>query len=449
MKMIVNRQRIAVSALLTAALAGCGSGSAITPSSQANVASNILEFETGTANLFGAATGLNVVTTYRQPSGAYAPGNSGALLSSPTLTLPAAIAVTVTVGTPAAYDACSTVTTGPAPSELKTTAITSTSQVSGSAAVTSFGQSGGVFGLGIEPFNASAQAGCTPSGVSSTGTPYQVAPYPVPLYASSSPTIAAGVDPNAFVPWGGPPAFNLTGSNGVSVVGSKNYPTGTAGLSEGLDVFAGISPVANGVYTLSVSIPANTGTVTQAQTFTLKAPLKVLGNAVAPAFKSDTAGDGGGTFAFVMPTLATEAYVQITDYGPSTDGAVSCNGSSADAPVYYTLETTATGTLTLAPSLGPGATPSICTAALNTAANSATTTSADQVMIQVVAFDYDLYSASYPNSSGNPAPASILAQASDDITISPTICLVGTASCAAAAPNLKVQAAAHAAYRRM
>jgi hypothetical protein len=419
------------------ALAGCGSGNALTAPHQANVATNSLQFAVGTANLFNAATALNVVATYRQPGGSYHPGDSGALTDTPTIVLPGAIAA-LAVGTPTAYDACSTVPTGPSATELGTPDITSSSQVPGTTAVTSFGQSGGVFGLGIEPFNATGQADCTVPAPNETGTPFQVAPYAIPLYDASSPTYvaAATADPNAVVAWGGPPAFVIADSGGTSVVGSQNYPAGTAGISEGIDVFAGVAPVASGTYTLNVAIPANSGTITQSKSFTLPAGLKVIGDSVAPAFVPDAAGDGGGTLAVTLPANATEAYVEIVDYGPiqPAAGAGSCNGSALPAngsQVYYTLETTTSGTLTLPPALGPGGAPTVCTAAQNTAVNGGTATSDDQIAIQLIAFDYDLYGASYPNSSGVASPPQILANTSDDIGISPAICQVGGAPCAA------------------
>ncbi|MGD1066211.1 MAG: hypothetical protein ABR975_05290 [Vulcanimicrobiaceae bacterium] len=418
------------------ALAGCGSGNALTAPHQANVATNSLQFAVGTANLFNAATALNVVATYRQPGGGYHPGDSGALTDTPTIVLPGAIAA-LTVGTPTAYDACSTVPTGPSTTELGTPDITSSSQVPGTTAVTSFGQSGGVFGLGIEPFNATGQADCTVPLPNETGTPFQVPPYAIPLYDASSPTNTATGDPNAVVAWGGPPAFVLPDSGGTSVAYSGNYPTGTAGISEGIDVFAGVAPVASGTYTLNVAVPANSGTITQSKSFTLPAGLKVIGDSVAPTFVPDAAGDGGGTLAVTLPANATEAYVEIVDYGPiqPAAGASSCNGSAVTNPntgatsVYYTLETTTGGTLTLPPALGPGGAPTICTAAQNTAVNGGTATSDDQIAIQLISFDYDLYGASYPNSNGVPSPPQILANTSDDIGISPAICQVGATPC--------------------
>jgi hypothetical protein len=451
MQMNNNMKTVLTLGAIAFALAGCGSSPNQTVPNQANLSSNTLQFAVGTANMYGLGTALNVVATYRQPN-----GNSGTLLNSPTITLPVAIPGGSSAGAAGTgYDACSTAPSAPATGETR---ITSTPQAVLSNAVTSFGQSGGVYGLGIEPFNAQGQGDCTPASTGATGTPFQVAPYPVPLYDSLSPSFAgAAGDPNAFVPWGGPPAFLLTGST-TSVVGNGNYPAGTAGVSEGIDVFAGIAPVPSGQYTLSLAIPTTTaGTSTPTATFTLPAALTLLGNATAPAYVPGAT--GGGTFGFVMPTSATEAYLQITDYGPAPDASltamtpavptVSCNGSGTGDTiktvgngvgnaVTYTLETTASGTLTLPPTLGPGnpATPSVCTAAQNTAANGGVATPADQISIQVVAFDYDLFHASYPASLGVANPVITGTHASDNITISPAICQAGVASCTAALPLL-------------
>lgn len=440
-------KKILICAAFGLVLASCGSSPNQAVPNTATISSNVLQLSVGTANLYGLQTALNVVTTYRQPSGGYNAGASGTLVNSPTLTLPHTIPAGLSAGAfYTGYDFTSTAPSAPAPGE--TFSITSTSQApivvcspaSSSFSFTSFGQSGGVFGLGIEPYNAQAQGDCPAPPNSLTGSPFQVAPYPVPLYDDASPTYVGpfpDYDPNAFVPWGGPPAF-LNGGQTNSVVGSSNYPTGTAGVSEGIDVFAGIAPVASGAYTLTVAVPATTSagttTTTQTASFSLPAALTVLPVPAAPAYVPD--GAGGGTFAFVMPAGATEAYLELTDYGPNSAGAVSCNGSGTGNTdsfvgngignaVYYTIETTASGTLTLPDTIGPGvhATPSVCTAAQNTTANGFATP-ADQLAIQVIAFDYDLYHASYPASLGNPAPT-ITGAHSSDLAISAATCQIG------------------------
>jgi len=232
--------------ILTLALAACGAnGSDPKGVTTANVSANVLQLQVGTANLYGTVTGLNVVTTYRQPaSGGFKPGDSGTLLNSPRLTVPGQLPGTP--GSAAPFDPTSTVFSGPAAAELNGHVMGATSQVPNSTNQTTFGLSGGVFGLGIEPYNAFGSYDA-PSGVN-IGAPFQVAPYPVPVYDFAG-------DVNAFEPWGGPPAFNVAG-NGQSIVGSGAYPAGTAGAEMGIDVFATVPP-ALGTYQLSVVIPAN------------------------------------------------------------------------------------------------------------------------------------------------------------------------------------------------
>ncbi len=111
----------------------------------------------GTANLFGdtpaaAVVGTNVVVTYRQPTGALNPGASAVLVSTPTLTLPHAIAGVA--GAPDTFN--STIAGGPAPGEIGTTSMTATTQSPTANNVTTFGNDGGAFGLGLEPFNYAA-----------------------------------------------------------------------------------------------------------------------------------------------------------------------------------------------------------------------------------------------------------------------------------------------------
>jgi hypothetical protein len=394
------------------ALSGCGaSGGNPTTPTQASVASNVLQFAVGTADYSGCGTpSLNVVTTYRQPAGSFAPGDSGTLVNTPTLTVPAAIPGPA--GAAAAYDGTSTVLTGPATGEIGTDAITSTSQNPGSTTVTSLGQSGGVFALGIEPWNSTSNGDFTPPGANTAGTPFQVAPYPVPLYDAAS---GAGLDPNIFVPWGGPPAFKYGGSPN-SIVGSQSVPAGTAGVSEGIDVFEAVAPVV-GNYQLSVVIPANTGTVTQTKSLALAA-VTCIPQAATPAFVPD--GAGGGTLAFVMPAGATEAFVAITDFGPDS-------APGTTAPIYYTIEATASGTLTLPDNIAYGGAPSTATG--------------DDVVVQVVAFDYDAYGMSPLNSSGNPSPTITGAAGTDDLSVSAATCTALPAGpCTTPLPLLKRRA---------
>jgi len=456
---------IASGAIAALALTGCGASggsNAPSPNTIAPVSTNVLQLAAGTVNFQGASTGLNIVTTYRQSN-----GDSGTLLNSPTLTLPAALPAagpatgmfnTQLGALGETTDACSSILFGPAANEAGTTAMVSTSQVLGSTAITTFGQSGGVFAIGIEPFNSTGQGDCTPAAPNNTGTPFQAQPYPIPVYDA-----ATGADPNQIpAGWGGPPAFVLTGSSGQSVIGNSNYPkincpanlaSGSpmncyAGLSMGIDAFMGVAPVAAGTYTLAISIPANSGTTTKTATFTMPALLTLPTIVAPPAYVPD--GAGGGTFALVMPAGATEAFVEVIDYG--ADNGPSCNGAgTADTnpatgnatagvnggeAIYYTMEATASGTVTLPDLIGPGGTPSVCTAAQNAALTPGT--DADQIAIQVIAVDYPLYEAN-PIHSTSQTPTIVGAHGSADMTISPAVCQQGAGACVDALPLLRLR----------
>jgi hypothetical protein len=359
----------------------------------------VLQLAVGTANVFGDSAsplvGLNVAATYRQPKGALNPGASATLVNSPSFTVPG----TLPRATAGADGFFSTIASGAAAGETST--MTPTAQTA--ATPTTFGIDGGVFGLGIEPFN-----------YGNAGLPDNTAPYAVPLYDPN-----AGADTNAFVPWGGPPAFDPN-KDGLGVRDGNTYPAGTLGISEGLDVFASVAP-ATGSYTLSVAVPANTGTTTQ------KATANLGSTAVLPAVTPATPtldGNGGGTFAVTLPAGVTEAYVAVTDLGvdpTATTQPTSCNGSSLGTPTYYTFVVRATGTVTLSDAIGPGTpkapTPSICTSAQNTTADGKTT-DGDTFAVQTIGFDYPAYEASYPNSLGNPAPTLAGANGQADVTIS-------------------------------
>jgi hypothetical protein len=382
-----------------ALLAGCASSgqNPISAPNVANLNSNVLQMNVGTANIYGLTTGINVAVTYRQPSGALNPGASATLVNTPTLTLPHAIA-----GAAGAADKFNaTILTGPAAAEIGTTSMTATPQTPNAANVTTFGTDGGAFGLGLEPFNYG----------SVSGIPDNVTPYAVPLYDALAG--GAGGDPNQFIPGGGPPAFSTAG-NTAAVLG------GFDGVSEGLDVFE-VAP-ATGTYSLSVAIPANTGTVTQSATATMSstAPLGAFTQPV-PTLVGTT---GGATLPVVLPAGVTEAYIQVVDFGPTAQvgtpagQATSCVGATAGNPVYYTIEIKASGTATL-----PAG--SLCTVAQNTTATTnaqgaATASDGDAFTVQAVGFDYGAYEASYPSSLGVTSPSLTGAGASHqaDVTIS-------------------------------
>lgn len=409
----MNTRYFAVGATLAVGLSACsGSGSSPGSVTTVNPLQSKLQLAVGTANVFGASTGLNVVVTLRQPQGAQNVGASAALVNTPTLTGPFTLAGTA--GTPETVFG-SSIQTGPTSAELGGHAITATPQQQpGTTNIppSSFGVSGGAFGLGLEPFNQTV-TGTSANGV---GTPATYVPYSVPLYDGTA------ADANAFVPWGGPPAFDPN-QDGKGTRDNKGYPPGVLGVSEGLDVFNNFAPVV-GAYTLAVSIPTSQSSNGALTTTANLTSATALPNVVAQVPTLD--GNGGGTFPITLPAGVTEAYVQITDFGPPQPTAgsiVGCNGAAAK-PVYYTLEVKASGSPVLPATDGPGnpgtTTPSICTAAQNTAANGSAAPG-DRFTIQVIGFDYPAYEASYPNSAGNPAPVLVGATGQTDITISPVL----------------------------
>ena len=414
---------VTVGACAIAAIAGCsGSGNSPQPVTSVNPLQSKLQLAVGTANIFGdmptaALTGLNVVTTFRQPTGAQAPGDTAALVNTPSLTGP----FTVPTTTGAADDFGATIATGPASGEAGKSTIGATpQQPSGSTTIppTTLGVAGGATGLGLEPFNYSV-TGNPSSGAA--GAPATFVPYAVPAYDALAATSAG--DPNAFIPWGGPPAFDPN-KDGKGARDNLSVDPSILGVSEGLDVFAGAKP-ATGTYTLNVNIVTSNSPGTGSVQTTANLRSAALLPAVTPPTAVSFDGNGGGSFAATLPAGVTEGYIQIVDVGPpqpASGAAVkSCNGSDV-VHVYYTFHITASGTSTLPATSGPGnpgtTTPSICTAAQNTASNMGTASPADQITLQLIGFDYPAFAASYPNSNGNPAPTLAGPSGQADITIS-------------------------------
>jgi hypothetical protein len=389
-----------------------------------NPLSGDLQLAVGTANIYGDVDGstnlgINVVETYRQTKSGTAPGDTNALVNTPTITGP--FKNPTTAGTPDGYGA--TVETGPGPTDVGTGTMSATGQPNPgdpTVAASTFGVSTNASGFGLEPFNYTSVNG------NSAGTPLSYVPYTQPLFDPAGPS-GTGTDLNAFVPWGGPPAYDPDGT-GLGVRDGNPVPPGVVGVSLGLDVFQDVAPKL-GTYTLSVQVPTSSttnGTATATATLGSTAILPAITPAVVTV---DSNGDGGGTVTATLPTGVTEALVQILDVGPDngTSGINTCNGAYAE-PVYYTLEFTASGTKALPPAIGPGTgagkgSPSLCSAAANTSANSTanggtgTALDGDAFLVQTIGYDYPAYEISYPNSNGNPAPA-LLTGSQADITIS-------------------------------
>jgi hypothetical protein len=423
-------------AAAAALLAGCGGGGSngIPPISSVNpTSSGVLQFAVGTANLYGTMTGLNVVSTYRQSNGL-----SNVLVDTPTITEPFVLPAAGTAGD--GVDAYSTLPTGPSASEVATGAeITGTSQslhpgtpacdqaTSCSVAsasgpnvtippnTTTFGQSGGVFTNGISPGNS------TTGGVASSYVPYAE-----PLYDTAS--------GNAFIPFGGPPAFDPD-KDGLGLRdGLFNLGAGVLGIPLGISTFAGVK-ISGGAYKLSLAVPTSTssyGTVSASATLGSTA---LLGTITAPTLALD--GKGGGTFTVAsLPTGVTEEVVEIVDFGTGTDAPDNCQGAigatidnqgGGAGPVYYTILVKSAGTYTLPDSIGPNTTissgkntitpsPSICTVAQNTA-TAGTAAPGDTYTVQAIGADYPLYESLYPNTTSE-SPTITGASGQADITIS-------------------------------
>jgi hypothetical protein len=392
-----------------------------------NLASNVLQLNVGTANLFGLGAGTNVAVTYRQSASAHcAVGDSGALVSTPTFTVPNVLA-----GPAGAADAFgATILTGPAASEIGHHVMTGINQLpantNNTALTATFGDDGSAFGLGIEPFNYAGALGTAGVG----GVPASVFPYPVPVYDTTAPDI------NQFTPGGGPPSFN-TANNTAAVDGGFN------GISEGFDVF-GIAPTA-GTYTLAVTVQANADS-TVAGTSAPLTSVALLPTMAAPVPATYTAASGVLTFGPVaFPAGVTQAYIQVTDIGP-TMGGTSCVGATPANPVYYTTVLTAAGTPTPIPA------PGLCSAAANTTASGGTATDGDEFGVQIIGLDYNWYGASYTGISGvggfgvaAPSLAGTGASGQADITISPLTeyTLPGGNVIAPVAPGARVPLGVH------
>lgn len=375
------------------AIAGCAGNAASPPEATTVVSPSTAKAQiaVGTANLFGTLTGMNVVSTMRTPSG------SSVLLSTPTLTGP--FVLPATAGTETSTGA--TIADGPSASEIATGGIisgtpqvtpgTPTSQI----AATTFGIRGGLFANGFIPANADNVGNA------------RVTPYTQPLYDQA--------DANAFVPLGGPPAFDPNGNGEGTRDGT--FDPSVLGIFEGLNVFAGVTPK-TGAYALSVVIPTNAGNTTISASANMSA-LTTLPTVTAPTFVPD--GKGGGSFAVTLPGAVSDALLSVTDNG-APDGKPNCHlGNPGTA--YYTIHATASGTATLPDLDGPRTTstpftttPTICTAAQNAAVNNIS--GGDNFTVQLIGADYPIYGSNYLFNLNTQLPSIVGPQGMDDITVS-------------------------------
>jgi hypothetical protein len=300
--------------------------------------------------------------------------------------------------------------------------------------------------------------GLQPANISNSGTPYgSYAPYATPLYSQACTTPSAlcvtdPVDGNNYelttASWGGPPAYEPDG-NAMGVRDGLNDLGAVLGVNEGITIFQGLAARA-GTYTLNVAVPTGQSTsgtsayATVSANATLAATAPVIGPVTSPVMTED--GTGGGSFpGFTLPPGATEALLQITDYGPLGNPAStlncdsSANGTSVGTnlfDVYYTVVVHAGAATPVLPDAdgpnldaGQGASalvpgPTLCTDAQNIAAQTAAGVyaagdpdpGADVYSIQEIAVDYPLYEASPV--FGGQTPTIVGASGQSDISIS-------------------------------
>ncbi len=424
----LNNTRLALAATAVVAISGCGGNSAspIGATTVVQPATSKVQLAVGTANIFGLATGLNVTSTLRTTEG------TSVLLNTPKLTGP--FRLPGAAGTPDANGA--TIVDGPSASEIRSGGIISaTNQVlpgtlASAIPATTFGIRGGVFAGGFQPANAD-----------NIGN-FRNVPYTVPAYDPLSDTDAG--DPNAFTPWGGPPAFDPNKDGQGARDGT--FDASVPGFNEFITVFQGVT-VAAGTYTLAVTIPTNsTSTTASLSASTTLGAVRTLGTVTAPTFVPN--GSGGGTFAVVLPAGVTDGLLNIEDFGPAplADGTTfaSCYLNGAP-PAYFTIHVTGSGTYTLPNTDGVGSptqkTPTICTAAQNAAvaSNAGTAPGPDVIAVQLIGADYPIYSSNYLFNLGVQTP-NIKGAGGNDITISAVSTQGGTAAAAAVLRrNLKLK----------
>jgi len=443
--------RLVFGACAGAVLAGCSASGTPGPTINAvNPNFGKLQFAVGTANLYGTTSGLNVVSTLRQPNGHSAYGVDAPTITGPfvlnTAPAPANGSLTDPYNTvvnngPSLLESGGTPTIGSTPETVHpgTPFCDTTGVVSGfttcppgiSPNASTFGQSGGAFAMGIAPYNT----------VAATGQSYSYQPYAQPMYETT------GHFP--FVDWGGPPAFDpdqdgMGTRDGLIPLDFDSFGNPFfLGVGEGMTIFENVTP-STGTYNMAVVLAILGPNGTQFLTKNAGASMTstaLLPTATTPVVTPD--GTGGVTFDITsanFPPGVTEALVQIVDYGPDAGPlhpqgnggltAPNCQFSKGTqfAPVYYTLLVTATGSFTLDASHGPNtndqgknlkSSPSICTDAQNTAA-AGQATDGDNFTVQIIGLDYPGYEAAH-SLLGNTvpqAPPIVGANGQADITVS-------------------------------
>jgi hypothetical protein len=373
-------------------VAGCTSGNgALEPGfTSANLNANKLQLAVGVATYQDGTTGLNTVTTFRQPDGLV-----GTLLNTPTLTGP----FTVPAGVPGTRSAATTTTFGTAICaanvDAGTNHITGSPQVttlSSTAVCTTLGQAGGVTSYGIAPTNSTTAS--APAfllyGDFLDGSDGAI--YGNPFYSNGTDYIGDGAgDENTATGSGyaalrgGPPSYPN--------VRNGTYPTGFLGYTFGYTTFH-LTPVA-GAYNLTLNIQAGdtANSSISAPTATLSSTVGLPAYTAAPTFAED--GTGGGTASCTSPAGVTETVVELFD-------------EKTDA--YYTKVVSGGGLVSagFTDALGPAPAPKTA-ATLNTG---------DAYEVVCIGADYPLYEAGPPNNLSQ-TPTIVGASGQADITFSP------------------------------
>lgn len=385
------------------AVAGCTTGQVGTLPAQHSLgaAQFSLKLAVGTAtiaNVNGTTQlGLNVVATFRQPS-----GQNATLANTPTLSGPASFngASSIAGVTPNQVAAAATIGSGVAPPGA-------------------FGSLIGVFGYGLAPLNLvdgaenqAAYAGDLCDGVveggGSDAIRYDALSLPLSLTIPCFTT--TGLPYNEMQYYGGPPAWPSPQGYGIpDVPGAATF----IGYPFGFTDFYDVAPVA-GTYKLGVSYPTSP-TGSAYATLNTSAPLNSgAGLPYFPPPAIQIQPDGSAFVSVDVPAGATEAIVSIS--------ATACfkDALGNELPVReFSLLTRQTGpqTLFLSSQLGPPGsngqpTDTFCTANDDQQPNHS---NGHIYSLGAIAFNYPAYEASYPQSN---APKPVIAGTNGQADIS-------------------------------
>lgn len=431
----MKRSIVLAPLVLVAAAAGCTTSQVGVPpaSHPSNIAADALQLAVGTATIAQndgtPFVGLNVVTTFRQPS-----GEPATVSNTPTLSGPADFSAGAKTKQPH-------VIYGLTPQQVLAAAQTYTSTkllgaYANLVAGSFFASVVGAFGYGLAPLNIVAQSpnltlfagpanplgSCVgvvhlsdiPTAGSFTGSQpaFNAVRYielDLPVFANQCPNGSAGggASVTPFKYYGGPPAWPSPQGFGI--------PNGFPGYPLGFTDF--VTPAVSGTYTLSVAYPTN-GDATQygATAASATLPASRVSNPL-PLFAPPTLriqADGSAFVDVTVPAHVTEAIVLTS----TTRCDFGLPQSQTLPDQHYAIVTHQSGfqSLFLSSNLGP---PDASGNRLHTFCTSADTqkygTASASYSLAAAGFDYPAYEASYPQSATmRPAIASAAGQA--DVT---------------------------------